>query len=189
VSVLKNNFRHIIETERLYLFAYELPHLLLWQESGQEQVHEKLSFYTSNWDHEPRYHSNNTEALENFWIPYVIDNLDNYLWFTNWDLVHKAHNQHIGHIGWGGFPSYGESELGYIMHQDYAGQSLTTEAIRGFLDYFRQYPYFQRALAQTDVTNVASQKVLLNNGFEIIQELEESEGLDQPAYLWAKNVR
>jgi RimJ/RimL family protein N-acetyltransferase len=188
VTVLKNSFQHIIETDRLWVLAYELPHLVHWQEYGQEALLEKLQIEVSDWDYEPKYHPNNTEALNNFWIPYVVDNMDQYLWYTNWDIVHKAYNTHIGHIGWGGFPTNGDSELGYIIHQEYAGKGLATEVIEGYLHYFQKFPYFKRAFAKTEVSNIPSQKVLLKNNFEIIQEIEEDDLGDETSfYLWAKS--
>jgi RimJ/RimL family protein N-acetyltransferase len=64
----------------------------------------------------------------------------------------------------------GREELGYWIGKAYWGRGIATRAVAMFLDLLREKGIGGPLYAKTVRTNVASQKVLLSNGFTFAQE-------------------
>lgn len=73
----------------------------------------------------------------------------------------------IGGIGVkGAVDPLGRVEIGYGLAPETWGQGIASEAVAGLCDWiFRNVPEVVAITAETDADNLASQKVLLNNGF------------------------
>ena len=56
--------------------------------------------------------------------------------------------------------------IGYELHPDFWGQGIATEALAAVVDYAHGEKSLNRLEAWTSVDNIASQKVLTNNGFQ-----------------------
>lgn len=62
----------------------------------------------------------------------------------------------------------GEAELGYRVGRDFAGRGVATEGVRRVVELASTVYGLKRLLAETSADNHASQKVLLRNGFRLI---------------------
>lgn len=63
-----------------------------------------------------------------------------------------------------------EPDVGYAVHEKFAGQGLAQEATRGVLNYARETLGLRRVCAITDVDNYASINVLMKCGFEFSEK-------------------
>ena len=72
-------------------------------------------------------------------------------------------------VGAGGFlgppDAAGTAEIGYSIAADWRGQGLATELVAGLVQQAAATGRVRRLLAHTDAANLASQRVLLGNGF------------------------
>lgn len=66
--------------------------------------------------------------------------------------------------------SNGEAEIGYRVGRDFAGRGLATEAVRRACHLAGTEYGLRRLRAETDVDNHGSRKVLLRNGFRLVDE-------------------
>jgi ribosomal-protein-alanine N-acetyltransferase len=57
-------------------------------------------------------------------------------------------------------------QLGYSFIPEYWGKGFATEVTKAGLDYFRNQTPLTEVFAVTETANIASQKVLLKNGFQ-----------------------
>jgi ribosomal-protein-alanine N-acetyltransferase len=64
----------------------------------------------------------------------------------------------------------GEAELGYRIGRDCAGRGLATEGVRRVCELARTAYRLKRLRAGTSADNRGSQKVLLRNGFRLVDE-------------------
>jgi ribosomal-protein-alanine N-acetyltransferase len=71
----------------------------------------------------------------------------------------------IGTIGFVWHPKRHIANFGYDLNKIYWGKGLMTEAIEVVLKYAFEVQKIHRVEAQTDPQNIASQRVLLKNGF------------------------
>jgi len=68
----------------------------------------------------------------------------------------------------------GELQLGYSLLPQYWGKGYATELAMAGLDFFKRNFLVPVIYAVTEVPNVASQKVLLKAGFEMVGPFEEN---------------
>ena len=64
----------------------------------------------------------------------------------------------------------GEAELGYRVGREFAGRGLATDGVRRVCQLADHSYGLARVRAETGVDNLASQKVLLRNGFSLVGE-------------------
>ena len=113
------------------------------------------------------------EALENTILPNVKDKTKNFLYSTLWTAISKAENKMIGDLCVVGEPNAkGEIEIGYGTYDEFQGKGFMTEIVGGFIEWTKTQPNVKAIIASTDKTNVASFKVLQNNGFINVGETE-----------------
>jgi len=106
-------------------------------------------------------------------IPYVNFNPDKILYGTIWVIVHKQQKVIIGDIGFKGAPSeYGLIEVGYGIYPEHRNKGYMTEALNSLTNWAFQQPEVKIILAETDKTNLASQKILLKSNFAPFAETE-----------------
>ena len=68
-----------------------------------------------------------------------------------------------------------KTQLGYSFLPEYWGKGFATEVTKAGLDYFRDQTPLAEIYAVTETPHVASQKVLLKNGFQFFEKKMEGE--------------
>jgi RimJ/RimL family protein N-acetyltransferase len=74
----------------------------------------------------------------------------------------------VGGIGFHGPPSDGTVEVGYGVVPSVRGRGVATGALRQVLDLVRSFDGVTRVLGRTEEDNVASQKVMLAVGMQLV---------------------
>ena len=75
-------------------------------------------------------------------------------------------NQFIGIMGLHPKMSDGNAFIGYMMHPDFQGKGLMKESVATLMKYGFEKKHLHKIYAETLHNNIASQKVLLANGFQ-----------------------
>jgi RimJ/RimL family protein N-acetyltransferase len=89
-------------------------------------------------------------------------------------IIDRASGQTIGTIGFFGPPdAEGQVMIGYGLVEQYRGNGLGTEALLALVGYCRTRPEVTAILADTDLDNKASQRVLDKGGFTFTHADEE----------------
>ena len=78
-----------------------------------------------------------------------------------------------------------EAEIGYMLLPEYWGRGFGNEIAETLLKIAISDPNLTRVYANTDPNNVASRKILINNGFTS-EEINELDGL--PNELFGRNI-
>ena len=106
------------------------------------------------------------DALNEVILPSVADKDNNYLYFTLWTIISKELNQRVGDICFKGEPNKkGEVEIGYGTYEKFQGMGYMTEAVKAITDWALDQPGVTAVVAETDQSNVASQRILKKNNF------------------------
>ena len=88
------------------------------------------------------------------------------IWYSYYSIIFE--NRIIGTIGpKGKQDSTGTIEIGYGISEKYWNRGIITNAIGIFCDWYFKNTSINSIKAETNVTNIASQKVLIKNGFSI----------------------
>jgi RimJ/RimL family protein N-acetyltransferase len=104
----------------------------------------------------------------------VLEDVDNYLWLTNWAIVLKEENTIIGFMILKGYPNEnGEVIVGYVIDETYRKKGYATEALKGLTQWIFQNPKALCVIADTEKTNIASHKVLEKLGAIQYKETDE----------------
>lgn len=112
-------------------------------------------------------------TIQKFVIPYVVGNPNYLLYGTLWVIVHKVKNVIVGDIGFKGAPSdKGLVEIGYGTHPHFFNNGFMTEALGVMTGWAFSQPEVSIILAETDKSNLPSQKVLNKNNFQPFAETE-----------------
>jgi ribosomal-protein-alanine N-acetyltransferase len=106
------------------------------------------------------------QARDNCWLPDTQAYPDLYQWYTNWKIVLKNTNTIIGSIAFGGYPDdYGQTTVGYVIDALHNGNGNATEALCTLCHWGFRFSILKAVTADTEVANLASQKVLTKVGF------------------------
>lgn len=176
-----------ITSSRLTLIPLDNRLLTIWNDKGREELEKILMLNPNQWIVNELSTAETDDALKNFWIPQTQLNLENFCWFTNWEIILTDQNISIGGIGFGGFPSSGITEIGYMIDEKYQKNGFATESLGCLLGWAFSNPILKTVVADTPKDNFPSQKVLLNNGFEKTGEGEAEHTITMQVYHWAKN--
>ncbi|MFD2522092.1 GNAT family N-acetyltransferase [Emticicia soli] len=161
-----------IESERLRLIPLNLHQLHIY--NNPEALVEKLALKDTKIETEPLFQNEFDDALQNYWIPMVEKNPDDYVWFTNWLVVQKQENLGIGGIGLAGLPNEnGESEIGYGIDLKQRGKGYATEALVCLSQWAFQNENLKIIVAHTPLDLLNSQRVLQKAGFLLIKTENE----------------
>lgn len=108
-------------------------------------------------------------------------------WYTYWLIVLNEENTAAGMVGFKGIPNAkGEVEIGYGIDPVFQGRGYMSEAVTELIAWAFEHPEC-KAITATAVLlhNLASQKVLLKNGF--VETGQDEKGisfrLDKPGSL------
>lgn len=89
-------------------------------------------------------------------------------------ITERASRNAIGSIGFYGPPDEeGQVTIGYGLVEQYRGRGLGTEALEALIAYCRSRPEVRAILADTEVENKVSQRVLEKCGFTFIRASSE----------------
>ncbi len=95
-----------------------------------------------------------------------------WLWYTSWQILLRTDGTYIGSFCFKGGPAEGCVEIGYGLDEPYRNQGYMTEAVGAAVSWaFGKDVYF--VLAETDMDNEASARVLQKNGFTMLDEGNE----------------
>jgi RimJ/RimL family protein N-acetyltransferase len=158
----------MIETARLTIIPLTLSQLQLHvadtyqleAEMGLQRGHRELT--------EP-VHS----ILTYFTIPRLQDPSLDPLYHTLWIAIDREKNQIVAEAKFKGEPDEtGTVEIGYGTYSKLQRQGYMSEMVSGLMKWVGQQPGVERIAADTDAENVASQKVLIKNGFNLFDRQE-----------------
>lgn len=100
---------------------------------------------------------------------------DDYIWFTNWQIVLKNGNVSIGSAGFKNIPDEsGSVEIGYGINDEYRNCGYMTEALAELSRWALQQERVNFVVAETFPENYASQKVLQKCGFVNYQKKDDN---------------
>ena len=155
-----------LETQRLILRRFE--------QSDLEFIfkHFKDSFVSKYlYDNEPP--KNETEAQEI--LDWCIDLNSNHI---RWCILHKEDSNPIGTIGFHRYDSQNNSaEIGYDLSEAYTQKGYMTEALNCIIKYGSKDLLIHRMYASVAINNIASNKLLESNDFQL-------EGILRDQYLF-----
>jgi len=101
----------------------------------------------------------------------AVQHEDEYVWYTNWQIILKEENVSIGSACFKGEPDEnGVVEIGYGLDEKYRGKGYMTNAIKVMLKWAKAMPHVKKVIALTSKDNEASQKVLENCGMKFERE-------------------
>ncbi|MCL1698110.1 MULTISPECIES: GNAT family N-acetyltransferase [unclassified Lysinibacillus] len=104
----------------------------------------------------------------------VLENEENYIWYTNWIIVSKEENCIVGGIMLKGLPNeQGEVVIGYYTFSQYQGKGYMTETVRMMKDWLLRQSNVKYVVADTEKSNISSHKVLQKAGAMLYSESEE----------------
>jgi len=104
----------------------------------------------------------------------VLEDEENYIWYTNWVIVSKEKNCIVGGIMLKGLPNeQGEVVIGYYTFPQYQGIGYMTETVGMMKHWLLRQSNVKYVIADTDKNNIASHKVLQKAGATLYSESEE----------------
>ena len=159
----------MIETPRLTLIPLTLDQLRL-HIANKHQLEEVLGLQKGH-----------REAVEPvlsiivyFTIPRLQDSTFNPIYHTLWLAIDRHKQQFVAEAKFKGEPDEtGTVEIGYGTYPALHRQGYMTEMVSGMVNWAGRQPGVRRVVADTEAKNVASQKVLEKNGFQLFDRIEE----------------
>ena len=85
-------------------------------------------------------------------------------WYAIW-MIELKDGTHIGELCFKGITEKGIAEIGYGIAEDYRSCGYATEAVSALVDWALRQPCVMCVMAETEDSNIASQKVLNEAGF------------------------
>lgn len=155
-------------SDRLRLFPLNEPQLILLLKS-ETALYRRLGLQIKRLEVVSAYsdfREELKESIRDYTLPAFKSNRENYIWFTHWLIVLEDQALCVGGIGGSGFPDEkGESMIGYFVDRRFEGRGIATEAVKTFVDWLFLLPNLNAVWADTPADHIASQRVLLKNGF------------------------
>ena len=93
-------------------------------------------------------------------------------WYAIW-MIELKDGTHVGELCFKGITEEGTAEIGYGIAEDYQGCGYATEAVSALVDWALHQPGVTCVTAETEETNIASQRVLKKSGFIPMGEIGE----------------
>ena len=103
---------------------------------------------------------------------------DRWEWYAIW-MVELRDGTHVGEFCFKGIGEDGKVEIGYGVAEDWRGNGYATEAVSALVDWAMKRPGVLMVTAETEPSNVASQRVLEKAGFVRTGEV----GAEGPLYV------
>ena len=154
----------MITTDRLIIKPLSLEELQ-WHSTSPRDFARSMSVATSLTviDTETK------DAIDNVLLPNLAKNPDNPLFWTMWLIIDTAKMAIIGALCFHGAPDENnEIEIGYGTDPIYRNQGYMTEAVAAVANWLKDNTNIHSIKAETDASNIASVRILTNNGFSRI---------------------
>jgi len=91
---------------------------------------------------------------------------ENYLYHSFWFIIRKSDKKVVGSMDFKNIPNEsGEVEIGYGLGAKYEHNGYMTEAIKAFCEMALNIKNIKAVIAETEIENIPSQKVLERCGF------------------------
>ncbi len=164
----KKGINRNLETERLNIVPLQPHQLALSLENyGKMQMELGLRVTNTILDEEMQY------AMK-VRLRKALEDVENYLWLTNWAIIHKEENQIIGFIMIKGRPNeIGEVIVGYGIDEAYRRNGYATEVLNRLTGWIFENPKASSVIADTEKENMPSHKLLQNVGAFKFKETDE----------------
>jgi ribosomal-protein-alanine N-acetyltransferase len=157
-----------LHTERLRIIPLDLERLTLFIEDFQE-MEKSLDLVVTNEVIEEHVKKAMTGLLQK-----ANEDKGSCFWNTNWQIVLKEENRAIGGACFKGFPNEkGEVEVGYGINQEYQNNGYMTEALKAMSEWAFGQQGVLHVIAETDKTNISSQRVLNKTGLKMYGESKD----------------
>ena len=115
-----------------------------------------------------------TSVIVHFTVPRLRDPARDPLYHTVWIAIDRQNRQIVADAKFKGEPDEtGTVEIGYGTYPAFQRQGYMAEMIGGLMRWAGDQPGVLRIVADTDAENVASQKVLEKNGFQLFDQVED----------------
>ena len=165
------------QINRLRLFPLTSDQLLLLAKSRNElEKHIGLSMSNLELNADEAFINELTSFINHEFMLMVKSNEANFEWYTHWLIIHDELNLTIGGIGMNGLPDNdGQVMIGYYIDKKFEGKGYGTEAVKQLLNWMKSTRTLnlKSVIADTLVTGLGSQKVLLKSGFEFAGNVDE----------------
>jgi len=149
-----------LETERLRLIPLDAKNLRLSLDRPQ-QLEQSLGLQVSD----AAMDADMRAAVQQM-LAGVLEDPENWPWYTNWQIVLKAETRIVGGVCFKGpADAKGEVEIGYGIDESYRGHGYMTEALREMVRWALAQPRVLAVVGQTAQSNITSQRVLQKAGF------------------------
>ena len=103
-------------------------------------------------------------------------------WYAIW-MIELKDGTHVGELCFKGLSREGITEIGYGIADEYQGRGYATEAVRAVTDWALGQPCVMCVTAETEESNIPSQKVMTKAGFKPTGE----SGEEGPIYARKKD--
>ncbi|CCH51359.1 GCN5-related N-acetyltransferase [Fibrisoma limi BUZ 3] len=111
--------------------------------------------------------------IVHFTVPRLKDPAFDPIFHTIWIAIDREKRQIVADAKFKGEPDEtGTVEIGYGTYPAFQRLGYMSEMVSGLLAWAKQQSDIRRVVADTDVENVASQKVLEKNGFRLFGRVE-----------------
>lgn len=162
----------IIETQRLKIIPLTEEQFALLLE-GIDRMEESLYLAPSG-----KLTDSHLQWVMKYQYQKAMSDKDNWLWYTNRQIVLKSENKVVGSINFKNAPDEnGEVEIGYGTNAGFRNKGYMTEAVKALSEWALQQPLVKRVIAETLKDNIASHRVLEKSGMIKYRETDM-------AYWW-----
>jgi RimJ/RimL family protein N-acetyltransferase len=159
----------MIETKRLFIKPLTFDQLIKYLKNDNS-LEDELNLNPTS-----RTISNELKnAIEQTILPNVADSSKNYLFSTLWTIISKEDNRMVGDLCL--IDETGENgtiEIGYGTYEEFQCKGYMSEAVGGMIKWLKKQQNINSVIASTNIDNVASYKVLMNNNFEKVGESQD----------------
>lgn len=168
IQGLSEDKRYCLETDRLSILPLQADSLAAsLVDYGKMQVELGLRVNKMILDDEMKY------AMR-VRLTKVLENAEQYMWYTNWAIIHKEENVIIGYIILKGLPNeFGEVIVGYDIEEMYRRKGYATEALGRLIQWIFGHSGALSVIADTEKSNIPSCKLLEHMGAVQYKETDE----------------
>jgi len=111
--------------------------------------------------------------IRHYTIPRLSDPRLDPMYHTIWIAIDRDRQQIVADAKFKGEPDEtGAVEIGYGTYPAFQRRGYMTEMVKGLVSWASQQPDVRRVVADTDVENTASQRVLEKAGFRLFDRIE-----------------